>query len=1123
MAYKIRTKVGLTDTIILRDLGNKKIVPPFPSSNINDYYDLEKEFGLPEILKSTDLLNAIENGSLLNQVEIDPENLQSAWVSATLSDITPLGDLMKEIDKASRSINGFIDGLVEVVNLIVSIVEVAEKIVTAVEDTQTAIIRGVINGLNIIKDQILATIKDVLDFGLYILPHAESFPWRAAIRNELLNPGITSKSALPQDRYQKIPNLENPNDYHYERVRRADRIKSTDYNQFVKDIVDSFNDSKDLLRPTFEANDKVSGVTIAISADRVSIFVLLYMALSVLINGKEATSAKMGTWGKMLKIALGESETLARTENQQSKDELTVILERFDNWANKQYSDFDNLGTSLVDMIVDLLSIINPEKEDITSGIPVITGVSVSGDSDKYAIFQEDIENQVIIPNAIVLPDVGVVQSSDINFANSVSFSITTNGQGTLFVKRNNEIYCVGSNKERFDIVIPLDAIGEGRIIGEEIIEQESNNQLNIKYNGIWGNNSGIQFSIPTKIEIVLAKVEGKLSNVDLSTIFNQAYDNSESILRINEKMGFVVYVPRFERRSQTSRDIDDNFSQLVSIQIEPSTSAMKRKIATFMSVSENTLTFPATNQQSLDYTKYGDEFTQADITIIANPKLSINESFKGSLIVDGIEYQPNTTKVTTSNGEFTFNNIDLNKFQTSTIQFVSNQNVSINENVYESEEDLTNDNPSATAIEVEYQLDSNISSFVLTKSGGKYDKVKITSGNKVNVQESLITPSYTSVRQGSLADIGVGGITGNPLGNRLSNSAFRWNETFGRPEDGQLGSHQTQEKLENAIYRLTGTKAIDTVVYAIIFNPELKTRTIEILGQSYFGPDATAGQLNFGSNKFNKMLVLPWYKESTTYKISVYQADPSLIDILNQAKAEIVQDQEKFLLTLIGEHQSDEASVTVTVSNKRAQLDTTPPDWATVSIGSIFPVYDPIDTFLTELIDMFKEVIPAGPYDAIRDWLDLVKEKLQEYISVIEKIRAVINNILSLLQIGDTGFWFLAIADANGVEGFKQRIRNVPVPADLRAAKYVTGVQLLAPDSAGDALIGLFSELPSFGQDNVKVPDDISLRDLLEDEIDKTEEKVQQQQDLINQSRKQIKDITNDDLAEVNWAAREI
>lgn len=1013
---------------------------------------------------------------------------ESKWVSATLGDISPLGDIMDEISSVMDSTNGIIDGLVQIVNGIITIVDLVSSIVSAIEDINKALIEGFLAALTAIKTALIDFLRQIFDFGLYVLPHLETFDIATAIRNILLNTGIEATSLEPSDRYIKVPDKDNPNSFHFERVRRSYRQQDFGYKQFITDILESFDDKNDLLRPQFAADKKVSGITMAVATENVKLFVVLYLLLSMLWKGKEGTTTQMGALGKVIKIALGQSETLGRTQNQDTKQELLALLEAIDETLKIR-----EIPEDFLTIIRRFLGLTNIDIDPDATGDIGIDSVTLSGKSKTYPVFQDTTSWAITgSPISVVYPlnlswgvqfDNTISQTLPVgNFTNSVTFKIKTTGAGGLFVIVDGTPIQVGYGQKSYDVTIPLIPIGNARQDENgNFFEGEVLNSLSINVNGtltpyVWQNNSLNQFTTPTRAEFILCEMkEGEKYD---DTLLNDA----------RNRISFNTYLPRLNQLSSDRANLGDGYRSNTQMQLTVNEST-KNKIASFMgrSKSEVDSLFPYTITRSADLTKFGPDLNTVTLKVGIKPQVQLNSSFQGYAIINGRLYTPDETKIKISSVEMTFKDVDIEDVSNITIQLISQQNITVN----------------IAGLETEYTVYSYPEVITIKKLGGKLAAPKITSGNIVNVAENVLDISSI----GGIVD----GIRNSAGVDRLKSVTNQYNNVYGKPTDreGSVGSKQTEDQTQNAVYRLQGIKSEDASVYIVLKKD--KETTVEWVGGE--------------GKRFNYSLILPWNGQDTKYNIVAYQTLDSrrAFRMISEVKANGSTSQETDFIKGMGQHASEPAPINVTVTNSSSRLEATPPNWVTVSMGAFFPVVEPIDKRLTELLQIIKDSIPAGPYDGIRDWLDLVKERLDQLIKVFEFIRDVINNILGLLEIGGTGFWFLGIGSANGVEGFKQRLEGIEVPDELANAQLCTGIQLFAPDPAGSALLGLFDKLPSEGQDNVRVPEKTSLTDKLTQTALATLQTVDNKLADINSLQNRIESTSRTDVANASFRAREI
>ena len=1029
---------------------------------------------------------------------------QSEWVSATLGDLSGLSEFLDDLQGVVDGANSGIDALVGVLNTIITIVDVLKNIVTGIEDVQKIAIEAALRILEEIKDAIVELLENIFDFGLYVLPHFEAFDFGKVIRNEILSPGFEGTSLASVDRFIRVPDKDDPSSSHFERVRRRGRVPATDYNQFVQDIDESFDDIADVLRPLFDANTKLSSVIIGIASDRIAIFLVAYLLLSMFWGGGEGSKGVRQNLAKAITIVLGESETLGRFQNEPGKDELTRLRDAIVDSLKEE-------GESFGDLISRFLDIFDIDSEEINTDDPEFVSIKVSGDTDNF----------VIIPDGTGIGNVPEDKQNGINFTNLAELEVTTNGAGRLYVSyffdEGESITAIaGQSNKKYNIGVPLTAAGFAT--SNFILNGTLNWPPNLKYdfeNNTLFNIEGVtgdrELGSPTKISLTLVKIDE--NGEDLVDLASEV--NPDQSLFVQTSLA----LPKMERLTDNDKQsFRDAYRHNIEFEIDFPDSATKRRVSEYLgiSISELEKRFPLrTRSRGIDLTQFGPELTRANIKVGVRPQVSINNTFEGQLIVNGNLIEPDDVKIFTSTAEFTFENVDLGDAADVVLMFVSQQEQDV----------FVSANSSDNGTYIAY---SEPEVFSFRKQGGRLGAPIITSGTRVNVTENVFK---FKPGDGGFIGEGVTGITGGPGKNRFNNLY-----------DRGKGSNDTQDEIVNAIYRITGKKSKDAIAYAVIKGPD--GERMEVLGNNFFGEKPRVVNLNtpivggigFGSNRFSKELILSWNKKDTRYRIRVYQTnDKNKIDLLTSSdrpktEAEFLSNKKG------GSHDSEFAEVEVHVTNKNTSLEATPPNWVTVSLGSFFPILDGIDERLSELIDIIRESVPAGPYDGIRDWLDVMKDKIDNLVEIFEKIRDIINNINSILQIGGTGFWFLGIDGANGVPGFRERLKKVQVPQELADAKNVTGMVLMVPSKfpgsevpAGSTLMDtVFAKLPSEGTDSVQPPDQRKtfkgkMQSLIDENKNDFRTEVGTKLQDIKTSRKKIRELGRDDIRNISFRAEDL
>lgn len=971
----------------------------------------------------------------------------SRWVTANLGDISAIGDLLSDIENTLEDANGGVQTLIDITKAIIAIVDVASELVALVEDITKAPLIAALNVLKVLKDELIEFLNKIFGFGLYVLPHIETFDITTAIRNELLSPGVESVSAKPQEGYVRVPNPNNPKEWHYQRAIRSSRNPSFGYDTFMQEVVQSFDDERDLLRPQFDNNVDVSGITMAIASDRLALFVVLYLLCKMWYKGQDGTTADMSNLAKSIRIVLGQSETLARTENASTREELIAVLEQMDATigARELGEDFYTVAKRFLDIF--------PRKEDKNkdaSGDPKFLSITIDGQVvQDLALASNNTANFSVSGAQFVISTLATTEhtfSEGWTLSNNKVATVSTNGNGALYVvyEYHGQKYTayVGSGESSYDVTIPL--IGSAASYFQGDLAYDFNGAplfLKADSNGSgidWVYSTGEAIT-PTKVIFYLCKVDNQIEpqNIDPITTTSQSA---------------TVYIPKIDRTEEFGRSLGDGFRHTLSMEIEPTTSAQKNKVAKYMGVSttEADSLFPMTLYPNIDLTKLGPNLDTVDITVVARPQTVLNTSYKPKLIVNGTEYKPSEIQFTPTTVRTVYTNIDVNDAANLVLQYIAQQNSTFDVN----------------GTETQYTIYSDVETYDVKLEGGLLAAPTIESGDRINTSNAAMTidklDDSKSLRESISNKKGVQ-LTGGPGFDRLSGFGNQYNKLYGQQLGPTQGSKVEENETFNAFYTLSGRKGSTSYVYVVIKKDNRSW-------MQWIGGFNTVDFVdNFDINtstKYSGTLILPWEGKDTTYTLSVYQTTHK--ELSNDIGAlDGDKQEEQFLATKT--HASKATTKQVTVTSNGSQLDVSPPNWVNMSLGAFFPIVPPIDARLNELLEILEDSIPTAPYDGIQDWLELIKAKIQKIVAIFEAIQAILANINSILQIGGDGFYFLGIANASGNEGFKQRLQKVPIRSELQNAKYVTGVQLVVPGDAGKALVRLFDKLPSNGQDNVE------------------------------------------------------
>lgn len=139
-----------------------------------------------------------------------------------------------------------------------------------------------------------------------------------------------------------------------------------------------------------------------------------------------------------------------------------------------------------------------------------------------------------------------------------------------------------------------------------------------------------------------------------------------------------------------------------------------------------------------------------------------------------------------------------------------------------------------------------------------------------------------------------------------------------------------------------------------------------------------------------------------------------------------------------------------------------TPPDWRrTASVADIFPVFASLLRKLVAQIEAYSLKL-TGPADALRKYVDFLKNEILRYESIINGILDDVARIQALFVLPQAGVYTRTFKGAGGNDFFITDLANSFLPSEptrppfTRGTEYVTGVVILAggPQPAVDGLI---------------------------------------------------------------------
>jgi hypothetical protein len=575
---------------------------------------------------------------------------KSEWVEIpTIGDLTGIEDLLSSLP--FDQITGSINALVTVLQSIQALLDIADTIIAGVEDINKAVFEAAVKALEILKDEIVDILRSALNFGLYVLPQVEAFDFQKAARNEILGGGITPKSFAPsgyQDETVEVPNKDNPRRTHFEVIRRQGGLRDSDYGQFIQDVVGSFNDPNDVVRPIFDSTEKLSAVTLIAASDDLARFIVAYLLIVFFTSDDKEVMNAADRMVRILRIAVGEQEFLGRqfddgkkTRIQQLIDALEVGLEK-----GKENSK---------EFIKELFGLFDEDApQTLDSDVKFNGDITVTGEARDYQVFDDDVFKIEIADETL-------------NQENLAKVEIKTSGNATLdvvwdFGDGSPITENLGSGQNTWDIWMPLQPVGSATY------ESQSDDSL-----------VGTPSGISNKVKPLL---DGKIKSMafasgDSSILFQNVNSKTASLsvpttatFTLTSEDGTItdtryIAVPKFNRLTlEETANINDGYRQNVTFKVEPSGTANKRRVAEYLGVSVDQVKPITTRRRETDFTRFGPDFREVDITLTVTPQINLNDSFSGILTANGKRYTPDDIVIRTRSADLKFKGVNLSEGQ---------------------------------------------------------------------------------------------------------------------------------------------------------------------------------------------------------------------------------------------------------------------------------------------------------------------------------------------------------------------------------------------------------------------------------------------------------------------------
>ena len=428
----------------------------------------------------------------------------SQWVEVpNLGDVTGLQELIDRIpfDNISNSINS----LVEILQIIQALLDVLSVIVEGATDIRKAAFEAAVKALEIAKDEIVELLRRFLAFGLYVLPQVEAFDFQKVIRNEIL-----AENVAPQfsDRFNRVPNQDNPNQTHFELDRLQGRTRPTDYSQFIADVVGSFDDPNDPLRPVFDTSEKISGLAVVAASNDLATFLVAYLLIVFFISDDQEVMGKADRLVRILRIAIGEQEYLGRQFDDNKKNRIKLLIDAIDEGLKNGRDDSKAFMRSI-------LGLFRTDFPDGQSGEVIIESLSVTGESRDYQVYIDSNEPKL---SGQIRQNISTVDV--LNNENLARIDLRTTGNAKLtaewfFGDSDPLVEVIGENRRNWEISIPLRPVGGATIdnrLGTSGNTFESigfdNFNLFSDFNYIVDQSSPVEFislQQPTKVRLTLS------------------------------------------------------------------------------------------------------------------------------------------------------------------------------------------------------------------------------------------------------------------------------------------------------------------------------------------------------------------------------------------------------------------------------------------------------------------------------------------------------------------------------------------------------------------------------------------------------------------------------------------
>ena len=1063
----------------------------------------------------------------------DASQMSSQWVSGTLRDSKFYREFIAGVETIRQAIWDAFSALIEVLDIIVSLLEIIKTLLMLIDGLIQIAVKAVIALLQELKDAFIQWLNDMLGIGFYFLPHFLAYDWKRVIREVLLNPygamsgTDSSTSQFNPGQIIPVPSITSPGRFDYRTVE-APQKRGMGYDQFIKDVEKAFKNKSDRLRPTFSQYMPVSGVIIALAFDDIFVFFRIVCFLLQLISGKNygfTFAKKVANW-IYPELAKAQAEGYGSPEAIES---AMLFLQDSDSGLDAIIKGISGQGGDTITCEQLTIKVNAPSQfiDDATSSSFAAYGYSSSGTTPidfntgvsagllgnfRGPFFNYDINVQIRNSTNGALLYAQCMRGSSFAYANSRTVKPLSLPSKQVILQSHPIGILIGECKEgpnSFNkLCAPLHSSGcsDPTLFNGSMVEKEEGTCFKWTLNQGTPADVGKWWIHPPSGKVYLRNSDGTplpFGETDLYIFTVVDKDNQDNVL-----MQVYIYAVRFKLENESVTigsgtntiigyySYDDYYSMGSRVNVGLHHSDIYQlsfEQGIPQSEVENRLGFPMSMGSG------GGKFNFAagglsDITKRA--VISMDITLPTSVNPDGDWYVIYNHKVALHGGAEIFSGDFWTSFYNTYSKEGSKSKVTL------ASVDL-NDDLSALEVCSASQKDVVPAFSTAGTSGGSFAAVTVSVFSKIITYVfdrnppismiTLLTPMAVSPQQ--VDDMFIARISAMAKsGDTSSNFNAMLEGLFGKGWDSSMSSMSSSASWYSDLFKSQNVEFLGRV-YWRGYKPKGMGIIVWDVGQSIPVSVLPPDQTNYFWDQNPTLLKVGNYQyEIYGYDQGVFNTNGGKIDSIFSAVTGMSPKMLK------GGQITDVVTHNITVDDQIDIRDFPGGlSWQTISLKRWINIVDPLDRFLQALIDSIP--VPPSIFQPLINWISRTEARIQYWEAVIKAIQEYIDRILRLLDIGDTGFYFLAINSAAGSDGFVSRMKKVQAPLELTGRPFCTGIVMVAAtDYGGQQLIDfLFDWCPSAPLPGEKIPPRPSANDIASSWYDKLQEDSQKLIDEAN------------------------